>query len=307
MSWKGWATAVLVPTAVLTTLRLASPQAAHGGQDDGPRKVLITNDDGIDAASLRALARAFAGATETVVVAPLENRSGSSTSIAALRSGRLVVERRGLDAGVAAYAVDGEPGDAVIFALTTLLADDPPDLVISGINGGPNLGDAWIASGTIGAARLAAYLGVPAIAVSGLPEDGDSGAVAALADWVVQLAHSPLARRLEAPEYLTVSLPPLPPERIEGLELTDRARGTLRFALERTAEAGDGDREVWRLRVSAGTPDAPGTDATALRSGRIAIVPMRADEFEPDLKSRLEPLRGAIPLPGRKAPEGLRR
>lgn len=299
MSWKRWVTAVLVPAAAVTAFTQAPQGSArpHGHQD-GPGRVLITNDDGIDAPSLRALARAFARTTtQAVVVAPLENRSGSSTSMAALRTGRLVVERRRFDAGITAYAVDGEPGDAVIFALTKLLADDPPDLVISGINGGPNLGDAWIASGTIGAARLAAYLGVPAIAVSGLPEDGDSAAVATLADWVVDLAHSRLVRQLEAPNYLTVSLPRLPPDRIEGLELTDRARGTLRFALERDDRDERGDREVWRLRLSSATPDEPGSDAMALRSGRIAIVPMRVDEFDPDLKSRLEPLWRAIPLP----------
>ena len=83
--------------------------------------------------------------------------------------GGLEVERREIGEGIEAFAVDGTPGDCVALALTGLMTD-PPDLVISGINGGANVGAEWLFSGTIGAARVAS-LGVPAVAVSGLDDD----------------------------------------------------------------------------------------------------------------------------------------
>jgi 5'-nucleotidase len=116
--------------------------------------VLITNDNGIEDVKIVELARAFSEIAETYVVAPLEDRSGSTHYLTVTQRGSFRVERRQIGKGIHAYAVDGFPADCVVLALTGIMKDSPPDLVISGINGGPNLGKDWLFSGTIGAARV---------------------------------------------------------------------------------------------------------------------------------------------------------
>lgn len=106
--------------------------------------------------------------------------------------------------------------DCILLALKGLMKDNPPDLVISGINGGPNLGFDWLASGTIGAARIAAYWGVPSIAVSGMKEE-IPGALDAAVNWVVKLSQSDLVRQLKPIQYLTVSIPYIPLVEIKGI------------------------------------------------------------------------------------------
>ena len=166
-----------------------------------PRRVLVTNDNGIDDIGLVELARALAKVTETHVVAATTDRSGSSNLMSAVRTGEFRVERRDLGEGIEAYALDGYPADCVLFAVAGPMRDRPPDLVISGINGGPNLGDDWFGSGTIGAARTAAYIGIPSVAISGL-EDDDPEAVRAAVQWVVDLVRSKAVRALRAAAVL---------------------------------------------------------------------------------------------------------
>jgi hypothetical protein len=144
------------------------------GENQGeiwPKRVLITNDNGIEDVKIVELARAFSRIAETYVVAPLEDRSGSTHYLTATQKGSLKVERRQIGKDIQAYAVDGFPADCVVLALTGIMKDNPPDLVISGINGGPNLGIDWLFSGTIGAARVASFAGFPSLAVSGLDDD----------------------------------------------------------------------------------------------------------------------------------------
>ncbi|MBU1674687.1 5'/3'-nucleotidase SurE, partial [bacterium] len=134
-------------------------------------RVLISNDDGIENPRLQVLVDAFAPHCEVWVVAPLVNRSGSSNYCSAFSSKTLAVEPRDLGEGVRAWGVDGYPADCVMLALTTLMKDSPPDLVLSGVNSSPNLADGWLASGTIGVVRTAAHRGFRAVAFSGLRED----------------------------------------------------------------------------------------------------------------------------------------
>ena len=282
-------------TAMLPILLvgMALPLPAQG--QDWPRRVLITNDDGIDDAGLLALARAFAPGAETYVVAPMGNRSGSASYLSAISRGQLEVQKRDLGEGITAYAVDGYPADAVTFALTALLADSPPDLVISGINGGPNLADDAYLSGTIGAARIAALLGVRAMAVSG--HNGEPETLAALAAWVVQLSSSPVVRQLESRQYLTVSIPRVPATEIEGVDVTTRGPRTWKLGFQPSEEsASQAERELWAFAISgqaAATPD--GTDTHSYRANRIAIVPMRVDEQDYELLEQLRKDSSQIP------------
>ncbi len=270
-----------VRLVLLTATLVAIASSASGQSERWPQRVLITNDNGIEDPKIHALARAFAAVAETWVVAADRDRSGTTNLISALRTGQVQVERREIGEGIEAYALDGYPADCVLFGLAGPLRDRLPDLVISGINGGENLGDDWFGSGTIGAARAAAYFGVPAIAVSGL-DDSDPDAVATAVDWVVRLAQSEAARALRPPRYLTVSLPRVHPSKITGVEIVERARGLMGGRARLTGRAEDG-RQTWTFELTSSLESAPaGTDVAAvLDRSAIAVVPMRAGESDP--------------------------
>jgi 5'-nucleotidase len=268
-------------------LASAAPTSAEDLAEPWPRRVLITNDNGLDDPKIVALARAFAPVAETWVVAPLEDRRGSTHYLSVTRAGQLRAQPRDLGAGVRAWAVDGFPADAVLLALFGLMKDSPPDLVVSGINGGPNLAHDWLGSGTIGAARIAAYLGVPAIAVSGLDDD-IPGAVEAATRWVVELARSPAVRALEPGQYLTVSMPRRAPSEIVGVRVARRAGLQVDVAFTAGEPAAGGGDQIWRIAVapSASRPD-PATDAGLYEAGYIVVVPMHADEHDDALLREL--------------------
>jgi len=254
------------------------PLSAQEARPSWPKRVLITNDNGLTDPKIVALALAFAPHAETWVVAPAENRSGSSHYLSASQSGQLVSAPRDLGPGIRAWAVNGYPADCVLLALFGIMQGAPPDLVISGINGGPNLAHDWLGSGTIGAARMAAYAGFPAVAVSGLDDD-IPGAVEAATRWVVGLAQSPAVRQLKPGQYLTVSMPRIQPSKIRGVRVARRAGLLLRISFA-TADAA-GNQQVWKLATTSLDPSSsPGRDAALYAAGYIVVVPMRADEHE---------------------------
>jgi len=292
-------------SVTLLSLGLVFLVATHmpfAPQDDKwPRRVLITNDDGIDDSGLLALAEAFAPVAETYVVAPLDNRSGSSSFIAAIGQRSLDVIERELGDGITAYAVDGYPADAVAWALKALLAENPPDLVISGINGGPNLSDDAYLSGTVGAARIAAFFGVPAIAVSG--HNGEPESVSTIARWVIQLSRSQLVRGLNTRQYLTVSIPRVAAAEIRGVDVARRGPRMWEMEFERSDSTGNlTGSQRWDLLIVGQQPAVPaGTDTHAYGENRIAIVPMRVDEHDYELLETL--LDSGTGIPGWPAPE----
>jgi 5'-nucleotidase len=245
------------------------------------KKVLITNDDGIDDPKIIELARAFSKIAETVVVAPIGDRSSSSHYLSVFSKYSLNVEHRKIDEKITAYGVDGYPADCVFLALNGLLKDSPPDLVISGINGGPNLGFDWIASGTIGAARIAAFWGVPSIAVSGLKE-GIPGSLEFITEWLVRLAQSKIVSELKPKQYLTISFPRIPPSEIKGIKVSKRADILLEFEMSKISkEKSHNGTEVWQLNPPKQvlTFDK-NSDAAYYNAGYIVIVPMIADEHD---------------------------
>jgi 5'-nucleotidase len=262
---------------------------------DFPGRVLLTNDNGIDDTALVELARAFARVPgiEVIVVAATRDRSGTSSFMGATITGRYHVERRDLGPNIEAWAIDGYPADCVVFAISGPLRDRPPDVVVSGINGGPNLGDDWFSSGTIGAARTAAYFGIPAVAVSGV-EDDDPGAVAAATEWVVRFVRSSVVASLEAPQYLTVSLPSGTSPDVGEARIVERARGLMDGRSSRVE--GDDSVSIWQLEIEAHYERAgAGTDVSTVAAGDIAIVPMRANEYDAELAGLLRSRTSAIP------------
>jgi 5'-nucleotidase len=284
--------------------------SAQEDSDTWPRRVLITNDDGIDRVQITELARAFAEIAETWVVAPINDRSGTSAHV----TGHLQVHRRKIGEGIQAFAVAGYPADCVSLALLGLMPDNPPDLVISGINTGPNLAHAWVVSGTIGAARMAATMGVPAIAVSGL-DDKVSGSVGAATKWVVRLAQSDLVRELKAPQYLSVSIPLIPPRQIRGVRFAERwvpqtLKDVLRFEKYRRVDKDKDNHadstdarsatELWQSEFSTARflesyRGARALDLGLYREGYVVVVPMIADEHDYEALSRVKSRSSLLP------------
>ncbi len=264
------------PLCVLLALLVgAAVSPAFGGETPAawPGRVLITNDNGIGDPKIVALARAFSAVAETYVVAPLEDRSGSGSYLSlGARRPAVRVEKRTLGEGIVAYGLDGYPADCVLFGVRGLLRERPPDLVVSGVNGGTNLGAEWFGSGTIGAARFAAALGLPAIAVSGLDDDL-AGAVEAVAGWVVRLAASPVVRELPPGSFLTVSLPRTPPAAIRGVRVTRRASPNPE-GLPALVAAGGGAEgaETWRLEPPRVPLNRAEGDVAAVADGFIALT-----------------------------------
>jgi 5'-nucleotidase len=279
-------TCIFRPIAVTVTaiLALLGPGVASAQADAWPRRVLVTNDNGIEDVATQALARAFTRTADVVLVASTEDRSGTSNLMTFTRTGRFVVERVDVGEGIRAWALDGYPADCVVFAVAGPMADALPDLVVSGINGGANLSDEWFGSGTIGAARTAAFLGIPAIAVSGIDDD-DPDAIAAAVDWVLRLAGSQIMQHVRPPSYLTVSLPVGPPSATSGVEVVDRARGMVGGAarLDSMASRASPGKEVWSIAIEPrGRPSAD-SDVAVVARGRIAVVPMRVGDADPEL------------------------
>lgn len=290
-------TVVIGATLAVLLVPLASPgarsQQDNSGDDKWPASVLITNDNGIEDPKIWALAKEFSRFAKTTIAAPTTDQSGTGSSISIFRKGSLRVEKRDAPEGISAYAVEGYPADCVLWALLTVLKDDPPDLVISGINGGPNLGVEWFGSGTIGAARTAAHGGLPAIAISGLNDD-DADAVRAVNDWVIQLAQSDLTRSLEDGQYLTVSVPLLPIEQIRGVQFRPRDNGLPDIKL--VEESNDGEAvTTWRLAgLEIPDPD-PAGDIMAFAQNWIVVVPMSVRETDLPMLDRLHNREDAAP------------
>jgi 5'-nucleotidase len=232
-------------------------------------RLLLVNDDGIGAIGLSRLKAAADTVSDDVwTVAPAAERSGASHAISLTRP----IRARKL--GEHEFAVDGSPVDCVALALSALL-DRPPDLVLSGVNRGPNLAGDVLYSGTCGAAREAALRGIPAAALSvaSVPgKDDDWGGVDAyLAPLLAQLT----AARVSA--FLNVNFPSLPAEAIAGTQVTR----TGSYPPDRfIAHPGRDPRDLpywWlELRYPIG-PAAPGTDIAAVHDGFISITPLRAD------------------------------
>ncbi len=297
---------ILVFTLGVYILVFSFSLSGQEGDNKWPKRVLITNDDGIQEKRIWALAKAFSKTAETYLVASLEDKSGTSNfSNIGKNSRSLFVQRDYLGENLTAYAVAGYPADCVAFGIKGLLRDKLPDLVISGINGGANLGDdAWFKSGTIGAARTAAFLGYPAIAVSGLDDD-DEEMVEFVTQWVVQFAKSKIVRELESGQYLTVSIPRTNSSDIKGIKIVSRTRPVLDFDFEKVwEEREDGDdetEEVWLLH-ERGLKESPSEDSDVAwyQKGYIVIVPMRVDENDVAMVNKLKEMSDAIPVwPGK--------
>lgn len=230
-------------------------------------KILVSNDDGFRAPGLAALADSLRELAEVVVVAPDRNRSGASNSLTLEQPLRARAEDNGF------ISVEGTPTDCVHLAITGLL-DDEPDMVVSGINAGANLGDDVLYSGTVAAAMEGRFLGLPAMAVSlaGTRLNHYDSAARAARLLVERL----VARPLPADTLLNVNVPDRPWEAIEGIRV---ARLGQRHKAEPVIRQEDprGHPIYWVGPPGDEEDAGPGTDFDAIANGFIAVTPIQVD------------------------------
>lgn len=230
--------------------------------------ILVSNDDGYRAPGIRALAAALRAVAEVTVVAPDRDRSGASNSLT-LDDPLRVFE---VEPGV--FSVFGTPTDCVHLAVTGLL-DPQPDMVISGVNAGANMGDDVLYSGTVAAAMEGRSLGRPAIAVSLVSRDAPSHFDAAARVACILLERL-AAEPLPADTILNVNVPDLPWEDIRGFEATRLGQ---RHRAEAAVRATDPrGRPIYWIGPAGPEQDAgPGTDFHAVRRGFVSITPLQID------------------------------
>jgi len=243
--------------------------------------VLLTNDDGIEAAGLQALRRALAELDDIdlVVVAPDGNRSAMARSITTRRP--LWVQEVDFGDGTVGYATDGTPVDCVRLARLGLVEGFEPELVVSGVNHGSNLGDDITYSGTVAAALEAIVLGLPGIAVSQQSQalELDFRPVAGFDFRIAARFTARLVRELDRvplppSTLLNINVPGAPPS---GVEVARLGKRVYRDELALVEEA-QGGRRLYRIYGEAGfAPDETGTDLAAVAAGRIAVTPLHFD------------------------------
>ena len=242
--------------------------------------ILVTNDDGVHSPGLLALARALREVGDVSVIAPDSNRSAIGRGITIHNP--LHVEEVTLADGSLALATDGTPVDCVRFAALGLL-DRQPDVIVSGINLGLNLGDDVTYSGTVAAALEGVLLGIPAVAVSARAVDATAGqwdgaaydfrAAAAFAAAVVPRV---LAEDFPARVVLNINAPALAPEHVSGARVTRLGRRV--YNDELTLLSSEGGRRRYTIYGGAATHEREeGTDFSAIEEGAISITPLHFD------------------------------
>ncbi len=234
-------------------------------------RILVTNDDGIHSPALLALQRVLRAFGDVTVIAPDRNQSATSHSLTLHRPLRIHPHGEGV------YSVDGTPTDCVLIAFHGLLTERP-DLVVSGINLGPNMGEDVFYSGTVAAAIEGSLQGVPALAASlvtrGEPDFGPAAEV------VGRVLGQVLARAPQPRWLLNLNLPHRPTDELTGLELTRLGSRVYEDTLVRKVDPRGkdyfwigGEDPVWQ--------PLPGTDYHAVHEGRVSLTPLQLGLTDP--------------------------
>jgi 5'-nucleotidase len=232
--------------------------------------ILLTNDDGIHAKGLWAMKGVLSRQHNVSVVAPDKERSAVGHSITLTSPLRLTrVETN----GGWGYAVNGTPADCVKLAVLEIL-EARPDLVISGINPGANVGINLNYSGTVSAAKEAALMGIPAIAVSQDPPSNHEYGIAA--DFVGSLITRVMAEGLPAGTFLNVNIPGCLPEEIEGVRITRQAMSRLEETFHKRTDPRN-QSYYWHGMETQVFDHGPDTDGAALCQKCISITPVKCD------------------------------
>lgn len=230
-------------------------------------RILLSNDDGYFAPGLAALERALSAVGKVTVVAPERDRSGASNSLTLDRP--LSVRK----AANGYYYVNGTPTDCVHIAVTGLLPE-LPDVVVSGINDGANMGDDTIYSGTVAAATEGFLLGIPSIAMSLV--SGKTVHFSTAARVAAELVTRFHEHRIDQPVLLNVNVPDIPYEALQGLEVTRLGK---RHKAEPVVQAMTprGDTVYWIGAAGSAQDAGEGTDFYATAGSRVSVTPLQMD------------------------------
>lgn len=230
-------------------------------------RILLSNDDGYFAPGLESLATALSTIADIVVVAPERDRSGASNSLTLDRPLSLHRSHRGF------FYVNGTPTDCVHLAVTGML-DTLPDMVVSGINDGANMGDDTIYSGTVAAATEGFLLGIPAIAISlARFSEGNFSTAARIAAELVQRYQRD---KLHGTVLLNVNVPDVPYEELQGMEVTRLGR---RHKAEPVVKSQSprGETVYWVGAAGPVQDAGEGTDFFAIQRNRVSVTPLQID------------------------------
>ena len=229
-------------------------------------KILVSNDDGFRAQGIRRLREALATLAEVTVVAPDRNKSGASNSLT------LDVPLRVFEAEPGVYFVPGTPTDCVHLAVTGML-DPLPDMVVSGINHGANMGDDTIYSGTVAAATEGFLLGIPSIAVSLASKSG--GNYPAAARVTAELVRRFQQRALQ-PMLLNVNVPDVPYNELRGVKVTRLGRRHKAEAVIKSTNP-RGETVYWVGAAGDAEDAGEGTDFHAVSERFVSVTPLQMD------------------------------
>lgn len=238
-------------------------------------RILLTNDDGVNAPGLAVLERIAREFSEDIwIVAPAEEQSGAGHSLTLTRPVRLRKhgERR--------FSVTGTPTDAVMMGLAHILKDTPPDLILSGVNRGANLGEDVTYSGTVSAAMEGALAGIPSIALSqsyAKEGMGDTVPFAAAEAWADEVLKPLIGTTLAPRTLVNVNFPPLPPSDVKGIRVV--RQGIRDYGRTRIVQRTDprGYNYYWfGLGPIVQTP-AHSTDLEAIADGYVTVTPLHLD------------------------------
>jgi len=239
---------------------------------DLPRaRILISNDDGIDAPGIKVLEEVARSLSDDVwVVAPESEQSAVAHSLTIRRPLRLrqVGDRR--------YCVDGTPTDSVLLGVRQLLADKRPDLVLSGINRGSNLGDDVSYSGTVAAAMEGALLGIPSIALSqhivgDTPIKWDTAR-----HWAPEVIRRLAAEGWPSNVLINVNFPDIPADKVTGIAVADQGKRKIGDELVERIDP-RGQPYYWIGGQRLEDPGLEGTDLAAVYQGKVAVTPLGTD------------------------------
>ncbi|HWZ62030.1 MAG TPA: 5'/3'-nucleotidase SurE [Steroidobacteraceae bacterium] len=232
-------------------------------------KILVSNDDGFRAPGIRALRASLATLAEVTVVAPDRNKSGASNSLT------LDVPLRVFESEPGVYIVPGTPTDCVHLAISGLF-DFEHDMVVSGVNDGPNLGDDVLYSGTVAAAMEGRFLGLPTIAVSLCTSGAGGGHFDTGAEVARLLVAQLLEKPLEPALILNVNVPDVPFAELRGFRAS-RLGHRHRSAAVTRAQDPRGRPVYWVGAAGAEQDAGPGTDFDVVAHGFVSVTPLHVD------------------------------
>jgi len=234
--------------------------------NDKPLKILISNDDGVHAEGIHALADSLRDMAEVTIVAPDRNRSGASNSLT------LEQPLRVTEISPKIFSVQGTPTDCVHFALNELMKDDLPDLVLAGVNHGANLGDDVLYSGTVAAAMEGHFLGVQAIAFSLVGKHHFATAATIARELVSQHAAKPIPTN----RLLNVNIPDVELSQLKGTQVT--RLGARHHAEAMIKQKDPRGHDIYWLGPPGKEQDAgEGTDFFAIEQGYVSVTPLQVD------------------------------